>query len=127
VSSKTAAGLSPTPLPSQVKVKHMPRLPPSQTPSQVKVNCLRKFYRWLIGASDDFNFDSEFARLIQIVPTAELRKSTRASEEAKWPSRPFVAKAELDTLGTTARKPKAPKRVANARPSAKSKTHKSRL
>lgn len=94
---------------------------------------IRKFWRWLIGAGDDFCFDREFARLIAATPAAELRKHTRSSEEARWPRRPStltprlaVLRADLDTKGPAARKPKAPKRIANARPAAKSKNHKGR-
>jgi hypothetical protein len=94
------------------------------------------FWRRLFGRKDEFDFDDELAKLVaQMPPTAatpaaELRKPTRSSEEAKWPARlpPGTAvRTNIYTPSSASRKPKAPKRVANARPAAKSKTHKSRL
>ena len=70
------------------------------------------FWRRLFGRKDEFDFDDELAKLVaQIPPTATI---------------PAV-RTNIYTPGSASRKPKAPKRVANARPAAKSKTHKSRL
>jgi hypothetical protein len=88
---------------------------------------MRNFFRWLIGAGDDFNFERDFKELIKATPAAELHKPTPTSEEEKWPTRRSASRTDVYNPSTATRKPKAPKRVANARPSAKSTIHKSRL
>ncbi len=91
------------------------------------------FWRRLFGRKDEFDFDDELAKLVaQMPPTAatpaaELRKPTRSSEEARWPPHVLPRTPTSTPMPKNIAKSKAPKRVANARPSAKSKTHKSRL
>jgi hypothetical protein len=97
---------------------------------------MRKLWRWLIGASNDSCLDRETP-----APRPVWDSLNRADEGEKWPTPAFdplkhppfyigakpPLRADIDVHGSAARKPKAPKRPANARPPAKSKPHKTRL
>ena len=86
---------------------------------------MRRFFRWLFGTDDEFDFKREFAKameaappgaVIDLPPGAVISKPSR-DEEARWPS--LHREAVVKTI--TAHKHRAPRRTANAKPAAKSR------
>ena len=78
---------------------------------------MRKFFRWLFGADDEFDFKREFAKAMEATPPVAVISKPSRDEEARWPS--LHREAVVKTI--TAHKHRAPRRPANAKPAAKSR------
>ncbi len=95
---------------------------------------MRKFFRWLFGTGSKEDIQREWAKAMEASPpVAEISKPVPVAEEAKWPDpapllnpRIVALRAAIDADMSMIHKPKAPRRVANARPATKSKTNKRR-